>query len=107
MVIVSGDLMKALDDVEKLITDLASLGKIDMAKLEDAEKRFKIANETIMGRLDREVENLKQISSTQEVVITQYELNLEPFRAEIKHVDAIYEAIPKRCMKKRVGLETR
>ncbi len=98
--------MKALDEVEKLALDLANLENIDMAKLEDAEKRFKIANDTISGGLDQEVERLQKMSNEQNSLITKYELDLEPLRKEIAHVNEIFERIPRKCLKEAPKIET-
>lgn len=70
-----------------------------MAKLENAEKRFKVANYTINGKLDVELEQLKKASATQSNQIRQYELDLGPLEKEIKHVEDLYKALPRLCMK--------
>ena len=95
----SADLTKALDDVEKLLQDLLGMGTLNITKLENAEKRFKIANDTIVGRLDVELEKLKEKSVSQLNQIKQYELDLGPLEKEIKHVEDIYKALPRKCMK--------
>jgi len=93
------DLNKALDDVEKLLKDLLGMGTLNITKLENAEKRFKTANDTIVGRLDVELERLKKNSVLQSNQIKQYELDLGPLEKEIKHVEDIYKSLPRQCMK--------
>ena len=95
----SADLNKALDDVEKLLKDLLGMGTLNITKLENAEKRFKTANDTIVGRLDVELERLKKNSVLQSNQIKQYQLDLGPLEKEIKHVEDIYKSLPRQCMK--------
>ena len=90
---------KALDDVEKLLKDLLGMGTLDLATLENAEKRFKIANDTIVGKLDIELEAMKKTSESQLNQIIQYELDLGPLEKEIKHVEDLYKTLPRQCMK--------
>ncbi len=105
MYFVLGGLAKALDDIEKLILDLSNVDKINMTKLEDAEKRFKAADETILAGLDKEVEKSKKVLESQDTVISNYELDLEPLRKQIKHVNDIFDAIPRVCLKAPAKLE--
>ena len=95
----TADLTKALDDVENLLKDLLGMGKLDLATLENAERRFKIANDTIVGKLDVELERMKKASASQLDQINQYELDLGPLEKEIKHVEDLYKTLPRQCMK--------
>ena len=93
------DLTKALDDVEMLIKDLLGMEKLDIAKLEEAERRFKVANNTIIGNLDVEFEKIKKSTGLQQKEIEKYELDLGPLEKEIQHVENLYKALPTQCMK--------
>ena len=97
--------MEALDSVEKLLADLGSLENLNLKKLEVAEAKFKVVNDTIVGDLDKEVEKLENASKTQLEIIAKYELDLEPLRKKIEHVDEQFKAIPRRCLKPLPELE--
>ena len=90
---------KALDDVEQLLKDLLALEPLDLAKLEDAEKRFEVANSTITGQLDLEFEKVKMASASQSKQIENFNLDLGPLEKEIKHVEGLHKALPQKCMK--------
>eukprot|EP00112_Aurelia_sp_Birch-Aquarium-sp1_P014508 Seg314.2 transcript_id=Seg314.2/GoldUCD/mRNA.D3Y31 product="Laminin subunit gamma-1" protein_id=Seg314.2/GoldUCD/D3Y31 len=98
-------LVEALNSVEKLLADLGSLESLDIKKLEVAEAKFKVVNDTIVGELDREVEKLEKASKTQIETITKYELDLEPLRKKIEHVDDLFKSIPRSCLKPPPELE--
>ena len=99
--------MEALDSVEKLLADLGSLENLDIKKLEVAEAKFKAVNDTIVGDLDKEVERLEKASKTQKATIAKYELDLEPLRKKVEHVDTLFKAIPRKCLKVPPPIESR
>ncbi|XP_066935737.1 laminin subunit gamma-1-like [Clytia hemisphaerica] len=101
----NNDLTKSLEDVDKLIETIENLDEINLAELEEAERRFAAAQDQIDGAISFEINSLQNKLKSQNATITEYELDLDPLRAQVDFVHQLYQYLPKTCFRSPEGLE--
>jgi len=101
----NNDLTKSLQDVDKLIEVIENLDEINIKELEDAERRFAAAKDTIENVIEAEINLLQRKLEKQNSTITEYELDLEPLKREVNFVNQLYLYLPKTCFRSKEGLE--
>ena len=101
----NSDLTKSLQDVDKLIETIEGLDEINIKELEEAERRFAAAKDTIENVIEAEINFLENKLEEQNKTISEYELDLEPLRREVNFVNELYLYLPKTCFRSKEGLE--
>ena len=101
----NNDLTRSLEDVDKLIETIENLDEINLAELEEAERRFAAAKDQIDGAISFEIDLLQNKLASQNATITEYELDLGPLRAQVEFVNQLYLYLPKTCFRSPEGLE--
>jgi len=101
----NNELTKTLEDVDQLIETIENLDEINLKELEEAERRFAAAKDTIDGAISAEIDLLQSKLVEQNNTITEYELDLGPLRKQVEFVNQLYLYLPKTCFRSPEGLE--
>ena len=93
------ELVKALHDVEELMTAINDLGEIDIKKLEEAEKAMEAADAKISGKMTTDFMILQTKVAEQEIQIAAYKDNLSELTRQLNNTEQLYKGIPRTCFR--------